>query len=340
MTDSAPQKKYTLLTICRQNLAIFPAIGLLLALPWILDLTDQQYLLSLATRILIYGLAASSLNLILGYGGMVSLGHAAFTGIGGYTVAILAFHSSEKTPILGWLPWLHGTENGLVSWPLAMSLAALFGLITGAISLRTKGMHFIMITLAFAQMVYFFFTSLDIYGGSDGLVLYSRNLLPGLDLGADRNFYFLCLGILLAFLYLMSRLVHSRFGRVLIGSRENEQRLQVLGYATFGYRLLSYCLAGAAAGLAGALLVNQGEFVSPGLIHWTRSGEIMVMVLLGGMGTLTGPVLGAAALLLLEEYLAMYTEHWMLILGPFLILVVLFVRGGLHGLLFRQKEES
>ncbi len=311
---------------------------LVLALPWLLEVLGQEYLLSLATRILIYGLAASSLNLILGYGGMVSLGHAAFMGIGGYTVGILAFHSYESTPVFGWLPQFAGSENGLLVWPLAMSFAVLFGLVTGAVSLRTRGMHFIMITLAFAQMVYFFFTSLDTYGGGDGISLYNRNLLPGLNLGNDWVFYYLCLAILLGFLYLVHRLINARFGRILVGSRENEQRLQVLGFSTFGYRLLSYCLAGAAAGLAGALLVNQGEFVSPGLIHWTRSGEIMVMVLLGGMGTLAGPILGAATLLFLEEYLAMYTEHWMVILGPFLILVVLFARGGLYGLLFDREK--
>jgi branched-chain amino acid transport system permease protein len=198
-------------------------------------------------------------------------------------------------------------------------------------------MHFIMITLAFAQMVYFFFTSLDAYGGSDGISLYARNTLPGMNLGNDEVFYYLCLGLLLVFLYLMHRLTGSRFGRVLLGSRENEQRLQVLGFSPFGYRLLSYCLAGAAAGLAGALLVNQGEFVSPGMIHWTRSGEILVMVLLGGTGRLIGPVLGAVVLLFLEEYLAIYTEHWMAILGPFLILVVLYARGGLYGLLIDRK---
>ena len=311
---------------------------LVLALPWLLEVLGQEYLLSLATRILIYGLAASSLNLILGYGGMVSLGHAAFMGIGGYTVGILAFHSYESTPVFSWLPQFAGSENGLLVWPLAMLFAVLFGLVTGAISLRTRGMHFIMITLAFAQMVYFFFTSLDTYGGGDGISLYNRNLLPGLNLGNDWVFYYLCLAILLGFLYLVHRLINARFGRILVGSRENEQRLQVLGFSTFGYRLLSYCLAGAAAGLAGALLVNQGEFVSPGLVHWTRSGEIMVMVLLGGMGTLAGPILGAATLLFLEEYLAMYTEHWMVILGPFLILVVLFARGGLYGLLFDREK--
>jgi len=313
-------------------------LTVLLLLPWLLALLGQEYLLSLATRVLIYGLAASSLNLILGYGGMVSLGHAAFMGIGGYTVGILAFHHYEGSPLLSWLPHFTGSEYALLVWPLAMLFATLFGLVTGAVSLRTKGMHFIMITLAFAQMVYFFFTSLDTYGGGDGISLYNRNLLPGLDLSNDRIFYYLCLALLLGFLYLMYRLINARFGRVLIGSRENEQRLQVFGFSTFGYRLLSYCLSGAAAGLAGALLVNQGEFVSPGLMHWTRSGEILVMVLLGGMGTLAGPVLGAAVLLFLEEYLAMFTEHWMVILGPFLILVVLFARGGLYGLIFDREK--
>jgi len=312
------------------------ALCLLLALPALLELSGQQYMLSLATRALIYGLAASSLNLILGYGGMVSLGHAAFMGIGGFTMGILAFHSYEGSPVFSFLPQFTGTINGLLVAPIAMVLAGFFALITGAISLRTKGMHFIMITLAFAQMVYFFFTSLDTYGGSDGISLYGRNTLPGLNLGSDHQFYYLCLALLLLFLYLMHRLTGSRFGRVLIGSRENEQRLAVLGFSPFGYRLLSYCLAGAAAGLAGVLLANQGEFVSPGMIHWTRSGEIMVMVLLGGMGSLVGPALGAAALLLLEEYLAIYTEHWMVILGPFLILVVLFARGGLYGLIFER----
>ena len=321
-----------------RKIIAFTVAALLAALPWLLQLAGQDYLLSLATRVLIYGLAASSLNLILGYGGMVSLGHAAFMGIGGYTVGILAFHSYEGSPVISWLPSFYGSENGLLVWPLAMLLAALFALVTGAISLRTRGMHFIMITLAFAQMVYFFFTSLDTYGGGDGISLYSRNRLPMLDLGSDWVFYYLCLAILLLFIFLMQRLINSRFGRVLVGSRENEQRLQVLGFATFGHRLLSYCLAGAAAGLAGALLVNQGEFVSPGMIHWTRSGEVMVMVLLGGMGTLMGPLLGAAVLLFMEEYLAMYTEHWMVILGPFLILVVLFARNGLYGLFFCGKQ--
>jgi branched-chain amino acid transport system permease protein len=309
-------------------------VCLLVVLPRLLELTGQEYLLSLATRALIYSLAAASLNLILGYGGMVSLGHAAFMGIGAYTVAILAHHSYESTPVLAFLPFLQGTEQALIVWPLAMLLSALFALLTGLIALRTRGMHFIMITLAFAQMLFFLFTSLDTYGGSDGMSLYGRNTLPGIDLGNDTLLYYFCLTVLVLFLFFMQRLVRSRFGRVLEASRENEIRVQVLGLAPFGFKLTSYCLAGAAAGLAGALLANQGEFVSPGMLHWTRSGEIMVMVILGGMARLTGPVIGAFVLLFLEEYLAMFTEHWMILLGPFLIVVVLFARGGIHSLLF------
>lgn len=314
---------------------VINTIGLLffLLLPPLVQFFGQEYLLSLFSRILIYGLAAASLDLILGYGGMVSLGHAVFMGIGGYSVGILAFHSYESTPFMSWPLLIGGTENGLLAWSVAVFAAALFGLITGAICLRTKGMHFIMITLAFAQMAYYFFVSLATYGGSDGLSLYNRSVLPLLDLGDDVTFYYLCLAILTFFLLLATRLMQSHFGRVISGCRENEQRVQVLGFASYRYKLACYTFAASAAGLAGALLVNQGEFVSPGLMHWTKSGELMVMVLLGGMGTLTGPVLGAATLLLMEDFLAMYTEHWMVILGPFLIVVVLFAKRGLYGLL-------
>ena len=322
-------KKYILPTVIL-------CLGLLL--PQLLDLLGLQYLLSLATRALIYGLAASSLNLILGYGGLVSLGHAAFMGIGGYTAGILLYHVQEGSLISVLLPSASLWNSALVAWPLAMAFAALFALVTGLISLRTRGMHFIMITLAFAQMVYFFFTSLDTYGGSDGISLYGRNTLPGLDLDNDQVFYYLCLALLLLFLGLMHRLIHARFGRALIAGRENVVRLQALGIAPLGYQLSAYCLAGAVAGLAGALLVNQGEFVSPEMMHWTRSGELMVMVLVGGMARLFGPVLGAIVLLFLEEYLAMYTDHWMVIFGPFLILVVLFGRSGLYGLLFAGRQ--
>jgi branched-chain amino acid transport system permease protein len=264
---------------------------------------------------------------------MVSLGHAAFFGIGAYVVAILSVHAVEGTALLSWPLQLDGHQSALVVWPIAVLLAAAAAAVIGALSLRTSGMHFIMITLAFAQMLYYFFVSLEAYGGDDGLSLLSRNTAPGIDLGDERQFYYLCLAALAAFLFFSWRLVHSRFGMVIRGCMENERRMKSLGFATFRYRLVCFVIAGAGAGLAGALIANQTEYVSPGLMHWTRSGEILVMVLLGGMGTLFGPVLGAATLLLVEELLSIYTEHWMVYLGPFLILVVLFAKRGIYGVL-------
>ena len=306
---------------------------LLLLLPPLARFFGEPYLISLFTRVLIYALAAVSLDLILGYGGMVSLGHAAFFGAGAYVTGILALHGFDGTPVLSWPISVPGTDNALVAWPLAVTASAAAAAVIGALSLRTAGIHFIMITLAFAQMLFFFFVSLEAYGGDDGFSLFSRNTVPILDLAEDGHFYYLCLFSLFAFLFLAHRLVRSRFGMVVRGSKENDRRMKALGFPTFRYRLVCFVLAGAGAGLAGALIANQTEYVSPGLMHWTRSAEILVMVLLGGMGTLFGPVFGAATLLLMEEFLAMYTEHWMVYLGPFLILVVLFARGGIYGLL-------
>jgi len=309
---------------------------LLLLLPPVALALDEPFYVSLASRIVIYGLAAASLDLILGFGGMVSFGHAAFFGAGGYVVGILFVHGFEGTDFLGLVP---GSDNALVVWPLAMVVAGLLALVIGAVSLRTGGVYFIMITLAFAQMLYFFFVSLETYGGDDGLSMYGRSRIPGLDLSGDATFYYVCLAILLLFLGLGRRLVGSRFGMVIRGVRENERRMTALGFPTYRYKLACFSLAGAAAGLAGALIANQTEFVSPSLMHWTRSGEIMVMVILGGMGTLFGPVFGAAAFLLLEEVLSAWTEHWMIVLGPVLIFVVLFARRGVYGWLVGRGGE-
>jgi len=317
----------------RKNIAISSGALLLLLLPLYASIAGEPYLVSLFSRILIYALAAASLDLILGYGGLVSLGHAAFFGAGAYAVGILAYHDFEGTPLIAWPFLVPGSESALITWPVAILIAALLAAIIGSLSLRTSGMHFIMITLAFAQMLYYFFVSLEAYGGDDGITLFARNSLPGLDLGDDTQFYYVCLGLLFTFLYLAGRLVQSRFGMVIRGCRENEKRMQSIGFSTYRYKLLSFVLAGAAAGLAGALIANQVEYVSPGLMHWSRSGIILVMVLLGGAGTLYGPVLGAAAFLLLEEVLSMYTEHWLVFFGPLLILVVLFARHGLYGIL-------
>ena len=308
----------------------------LAALPFVATALDETFYIGFFSRILIYGIAAVSLDLILGYGGMVSFGHAIYLGAGAYVVGILAYHGVEGSAFINWPISIMGTENALVSWPLSILVSALLALAIGAISLRTTGEYFIMITLAFAQMMYFFFTSLEKYGGDDGLSLFSKNRVGGLEMNSDISFYYVCFGLFLGFLILCYRLVNSRFGLVVQGSKENDIRMQALGFETYRYRLTCFVIAGAGAGLAGALMANQTEFVSPSLLHWGVSGEIMVMVILGGVGTLVGPAFGAAALLILEEILAHYTEHWMLFLGLILIFVVLFARRGLYGSIFER----
>ena len=297
----------------------------------------EEYFISLFSRILIYAIAAVSLDLLIGYGGMISLGHAAYVGLGAYVVGILYQHSFDGQPLFGLLP---GSENALVVWPLAVLIAAVFALVIGSLCLRTSGMHFIMITLAFAQMLYYFFVGLEQYGGDDGLSIFSRNRLPVLDLNSDIQFYYLCLFFLAIYLIFVHRLVHSRFGLVIRGANSNNRRIQAIGIHSYRYRLVCFAIAGAGGGLAGALLANQTEFVSPGLLNWTLSGELMVMVLLGGLGSLFGPVLGATIFLLLEEVLAMYTEHWMVYLGPFLVIVVIFAKHGLFGLLTGRENQN
>ena len=312
----------------------------LLLLPILATVAGDPYLITLFSRILIYALAAVSLDLIIGYGGMVSLGHAAFVGIGAYVVGILAFHMQDGSALASWPFELQSSNAVLVVWPAAILISASMAALIGAVSLRTRGMQFIMITLAFAQMLFYLAVSLEVYGGDDGISLWSRNELPLIDLGDDRAFYYICLICLLIFLYLSDRLVFSRFGRVVRGAKVNELRMQSLGFPTYRYKLVCFSIAGAGAGLAGALMANQSEFVSPSLLHWTHSGELIVMVLLGGMGTLIGPVLGAAAMLLMEEVLSAYTEHWMVFLGPFLIFVVLFAKRGIYGWLSGTGVES
>jgi branched-chain amino acid transport system permease protein len=292
---------------------------LLALLPLAATLGPESYTLSLVTRVMIFALAALSLDLILGYGALVSLGHAAFLGIGGYAVGILASH---------------GLNDASVQLPAALLASALFALATGAISLRTKGVYFIMITLAFGQMAFFFAVSLSAYGGDDGLTLSARSRLFGFAwLASDRVFYFVVLGLLLGCYVLARAIVASRFGRVLRGAKENPVRMEAIGFSPFRYQLAAYVIAGMMCGLAGFLLANQAEFVAPAYMSWQRSGEILVMVILGGLASLHGAIMGAAAFLLLEEILSGYTEHWKLIFGPFLVLVVLFARGGLLGII-------
>ncbi len=306
-------------------LAVIGVLALVPAAAWALN---DPFLLSLFSRVAIYAIAAVGLDLIVGLGGMVSFGHAAFVGIGGYAVAILAHHlGGDAVP-------------ALLAWPVAVLVAALAGLLIGAISLRASGVYFIMITLAFAQMLFYLVNTLTDYGGQDGLRLIRRNALPGLSARDDMVFYYVCLALLAGLLYLAHRLAASRFGMVIKGCRQNLRRMNAVGFYTFRYRLAAFTLAAATGGLAGALLANQAQYASPSLLHWTLSGELLVMVILGGMGTLVGPVLGAAAFVLLESTLSALTERWMLILGPFLVVVVLFGRRGLYGLIAKGDGDG
>jgi branched-chain amino acid transport system permease protein len=318
-----------------RNVAVALLIAFLVLLPVYAHGVGNLFLVSLFTRIVILAIAAVSLNLIMGFGGMVSFGHAAYIGIGGYVVGILA---------------AEGVPSGFVQWPLALLVSALFALGIGALSLRTRGVYFIMITLAFAQMIYYVAVALDRYGGDDGLTIYRRSNFGGpVDLSNKTFFYYLCLTLLLATTYLIWRLVNSRFGLVIQGSRSNDRRMRAIGFPTYRYRLVCFVVAGAICGLAGVLLANHADFISPAMMHWTRSGDLIIMAVLGGMGSVLGPVIGAVALLVFEEILpviiafagtrllgpgaAQAGEYWQIVMGPLLLAVVLFARGGIDGML-------
>ncbi len=300
-------------------------LALLALLPVYTTLSGDTFVMTLFTRVLILAIGAVSLNLIMGYGGMVSFGHAAYLGIGGYAVGILA---------------KEGIGSGFVQWPVAIAVSALYALVVGALSLRTRGVYFIMITLAFAQMIYYVAIGLERYGGDDGLTIYQRSGFGNLvDLNDKTVFYYLCFALLLASIYLVSRLINSRFGLVIRGTRSNERRMRAIGFPTFRYKLICFVIAGALCGLAGALLANHTSFISPALMHWTRSGDLIVMVVLGGLGSLFGPLIGTVAFLLLEEALSRVTEYPDLILGPVLLLVAIYLHGGIEGLLQWRRHD-
>jgi len=314
--NAAPAAALTARTVFTAGLLAILALVPVYALA-----TGETFGVALFTRTIILAIGAVSLNLIMGYGGMVSFGHAAYLGIGGYAVGILA---------------KEGIGSGFAQWPVAVAASALYALVVGALSLRTRGVYFIMITLAFAQMIYYVAIGLDRYGGDDGLTIYKRSDFGGLiNLNNKVVFYYLCFAILLASIFLISRLVNSRFGLALRGTRSNERRMRAIGFPTFRYKLVAFVISGALCGLAGALLANHTSFISPAIMHWTRSGDLIVMAVLGGMGSVIGPVIGAVTLLLLEEGLSRITEYWPIILGPLILLVVLFARGGIDGLLTR-----
>jgi branched-chain amino acid transport system permease protein len=314
----------------RQAAILAVAFAGLLVVPWL----GRADWITLANQIVIYAIAAASLDLLIGYAGMSSFGHAGFFGLGGYVVGILAFHAAEGSAFLGVIP---GATDAWVVWPTAILVCAVFAAGIGALSLRTSGVSFIMITLAFAEMLYFLFVSLKIYGGDDGMGFRRRNTIPGIAPRDDVGFYFVCLAILAAVLFIASRLVRSRFGFLLEGLRQNERRMAAIGLAPYRLRLAAFTIAGAIAGLAGALHANLARYISPDALHWTMSGDLMVMVVLGGAGSLVGSLFGAAAFVLLQSGLSQWTEHWMIAMGPILVLVVLTARRGIWGALAGRR---
>jgi branched-chain amino acid transport system permease protein len=308
---------------------------LLLAFPVAMQALGYLFYVSFASRVLIYAIAATSLNLVLGYGGMLSFGHAAFVGAGAYVASILI---------------AEGISSAWIGWPAAILASALLAWIIGAISLRTRGVYFIMITLAFAQMMFYLVNSMKAYGGDEGLTLAKRaELGVGLDLGNELVFYYVVLALLLAGLYSLHRLAHSRFGRVVVAIRENEARVESLGLPVYRYQLVCFVIAGAAGGLAGALLASHGKYVNPNVLHWVQSGTLMIMVILGGVGHLWGGVIGAAVLLGLEHLIADHPIPWLVQLAPnyqqhanlgvgiVLLVIVLFAPQGIAGLLARRR---
>jgi branched-chain amino acid transport system permease protein len=293
----------------------------LLALPPLVIALGQPFYLDLVRRIMILAIAAVSLNLILGYGGLVSFGHAAYLGIGAYAVGILGFY---------------GVTNGWIQWAVAIGASALVALAIGAVSIRTSGIYFIMITLAFTQMLYYLGISIAEFGGDDGMRLKAKSQFAGLvDLRDPVAFYYVVLLLMLLAVFLIYKIVKSRFGMVLRAAKSNEARSRAIGFSPYPYRLAAFVIAGAMCGLAGALYANHTNYITPGLMSWQQSGDIMFMVILGGMASTAGPVLGAFALLLVEDLLSGWTQHWQVILGPLLVLSVIFFRRGLAGMFYK-----
>jgi branched-chain amino acid transport system permease protein len=312
----------------RRALFWIVAVVALAALPPLASALGQPFYIDLVRRILILSIAAVSLNLILGFGGMVSFGHAAYLGIGAYSVGILAFY---------------GFTNGWLQWGVAIAASALVAAAIGAVSIRTSGIYFIMITLAFTQMLYYLGISLELFGGDDGMRLKARSRFPLIDLGNPVTSYYVALAVMLLSAFLVFRIANSRFGLVLRAGKSNEARAGAIGFSLYPCRLAAFVIAGALCGLAGALYANHTNYVVPGLMSWTQSGELMFMVILGGVGTFSGPVLGAFAFVLLEEVLKAalglksqdWMEHWAILMGPLLIVSVIFFRRGLAGLVPR-----
>lgn len=318
---------------------LFNAVILLalLAVPLMAWQMDEPFVITLATKVAILALAGVGLNIALGLGGLVSLGHAAFFGIGGYAMGILASHAQNYEPLFSWPFLFEGSNQMPLIWLVAVLASATAALVIGALSLRTSGVYFIMITLAFGQMLYYFAISWSAYGGEDGLSIWVRNEMPGLNTLVPIQFFSVAFGLLCLTLWISSRLAQSAFGLALSAARQSEDRVQTVGLAPFKLRLMAFVISGAITGLAGALFADLNRFVSPTMLSWHTSGEIMIFVILGGVGRLYGPLVGAAVYILLEHLLGGISEYWQIFLGLLLLGMVLFARGGLIGALLGRE---
>ena len=311
-------------------------LSLFVLIPAWAYMADEPFTITLMTRAAIFALAAVGLNLILGIGGFVSFGHAAFFGLGGYVMGILAWHAQNYSPLLEWPLLIEGTNLMPVIWLLSIILSAFLALVIGAVSLKTSGVYFIMITLAFAQMMYYFSISWSAYGGEDGMSIYVRNEFPGLNTLDPIQFYFLCLMLLLASLWLVSSLIKSPFGLALNAARQSPQRVQAVGLDIHRLQLFAFVVSGAITGLAGALFADLNRFVSPNMFSWQLSGEFIVFIIIGGVGRLFGPVVGALVFVGLEHFLGGISDFWHIYLGVILLLIVLFSKSGLIGLIAKK----
>ena len=319
------------------NLAL---VALLLAVPLAANAMGEPFIVTLATKVAIFALAGVGLNIALGYGGLVSFGHAAFFGIGGYAAGILASHAQNYEPLMTWPLALDGTQQMLIIWPVAIIASGLAALVIGVLSLRTSGVYFIMITLAFAQMVFYFAISWPAYGGEDGLPIYVRDRFPGLNTLDPLQFFAICFLWFLAAALFSAMLSRSRFGLALHGARQNAERVRSVGIDPYRLRLAAFVISGMITRLAGALYADLNRFVSPSMLSWQTSGEIMIFVILGGVGRHFGPLAGAALFILLEHNLGGVSEYWKFLLGLLLLLVVLFAQGGLIGVLTRRSRHD
>ncbi len=305
----------------------------LLAVPLWAVVVDEPFTITLVTRAVILAIAAVGLNIALGIGGLVSLGHAVFFGIGGYAMGILAYHAQTFTSLNLIGLAIPGTKSMPVIWLVAIIVSALAAWIIGLLSLRTSGVYFIMITLAFGQMFFYFAISWNAYGGEDGLSIYVRNGFPGLNTLVPIQFFGLCLALLCVVLFLNARLQNAPFGLALNAARQVPTRVETVGLNPMRLKLVAFVISGAITGLAGALFADLNRFVSPTMFSWQLSGELIVLIIIGGVGRLYGPVIGACLFVALEHWLGGLTEFWHVYLGLILLAIVLFARGGIIGLL-------